>query len=234
MNIKRFEDEIGYKFKNRKYLERALTHSSYNREKNTKHQDNERLEFLGDAFFDAIVTAELFHRMEKDAEGKLTKTRALIVCENSLARAARNFDLGSYMYIGRGEEMAGGRNRASILADAMEAVIGALYLDGGYEITRNFVLRTFSDIVDEAVAGKLVSDYKSEIQEKLQKNGKNISITYTTDREEGPAHNKTFFVHLSYDGKILGEGSGKSKKEAEQNAARTALCKLNRSETDVF
>ena len=172
--------------------------------------------------------------MEKDAEGKLTKTRALIVCENSLARAARNFDLGSYMYIGRGEEMAGGRNRASILADAMEAVIGALYLDGGYEITRNFVLRTFSDIVDEAVAGKLFSDYKSEIQEKLQKNGKNISITYTTDREEGPAHNKTFFVHLSYDGKILGEGSGKSKKEAEQNAARTALCKLNRSETDVF
>lgn len=234
MNIKRFENEIGYKFKNRKYLERALTHSSYNREKNTKHQDNERLEFLGDAFFDAIVSAELFRRMEKEAEGKLTKTRALIVCENSLARAARNFDLGSYMYIGRGEEMAGGRNRSSILADAMEAVIGALYLDGGYEITRNFVLRTFNDIVDEAVAGKLFSDYKSEIQEKLQKSGKNISITYTTDREEGPAHNKTFFVHLSYDGRILGEGVGKSKKEAEQNAARAALCLLNRSETDVF
>ncbi len=234
MNIKRFENEIGYKFKNRKYLERALTHSSYNREKNTKHQDNERLEFLGDAFFDAIVSAELFQRMEKEAEGKLTKTRALIVCENSLARAARNFDLGSYMYIGSGEDMAGGRNRSSILADAMEAVIGALYLDGGYEITRNFVLRTFNDIVDEAVAGKLFSDYKSEIQEKLQKSGKNISITYTTDREEGPAHNKTFFVHLSYDGRILGEGVGKSKKEAEQNAARAALCLLNRSETDVF
>ena len=234
MNISKFESEIGHKFNNKMYLERALTHSSYNREKNTKHQDNERLEFLGDAFFDAIVSAELFHRIDGGTEGKLTKTRALIVCEDSLARAARKFELGKYIFIGRGEEMAGGRDRDSILADALEAVIGAMYLDAGYEVTKRFVLKTFDDIIKEAVSGKLFSDYKSEIQEKLQKSGKNISIVYKTDREEGPAHDKTFFVHLSYDGNILGEGSGKSKKEAEQNAAKEALARLNRSETDVF
>lgn len=234
MSISKFETEMGHEFSNKMLLERALTHSSYNREKNTKHQDNERLEFLGDAFFDAIVSDRIFHEMDKGTEGKLTKTRALIVCEDSLARAARKLNLGKYILIGRGEEMAGGRERASILADALEAVIGALYLDAGYEATRNFVLEAFDEIIKEAVSGKLFSDYKSEIQEKLQKDGKNISIVYKTDREEGPAHDKTFFVHLSYDGKVLGEGSGKSKKEAEQNAAKAALVRLNRSETDVF
>lgn len=234
MNISRLESKIGYKFKNSVYLERALTHSSYNREKNTKHQDNERLEFLGDAFFDAIVSAELFREMEKETEGKLTKTRSLVVCESSLANAARKLHVGEYMLIGRGEEMAGGRERESILADAMEAVIGAIYLDGGYEAAHKFVTAIFADTIKKAVSGQLFSDYKSEIQEKLQKNGKNISIIYTTDREEGPAHDKTFFVHLSYNGEILGEGNGKSKKEAEQNAAKEALSRLKRSKTDVF
>ncbi len=234
MNISRLESKIGYKFNNSIYLERALTHSSYNREKNTKHQDNERLEFLGDAFFDAIISAELFRLMEKETEGRLTKTRSLVVCENSLANAARKIQLGEYIMIGRGEEMAGGRERESILADAMEAVIGAIYLDGGYEKTRSFVISVFADTIKKAVSGELFSDYKSEIQEKLQKNGKNLSIVYTTDREEGPAHDKTFFVHLSYDGKILGEGNGKSKKEAEQNAAKEALSRLKRSKKDVF
>lgn len=234
MKMKDFESAIGYEFKNKTYLERALTHSSYNKEKNTKHQDNERMEFLGDAFFDAIISAELFNVMSTVTEGKLTKTRALIVCENSLAKAARKFNLGQYIYIGKGEEMAGGRDKDSILADAMEAVIGALYLDGGYEITKTFVLTAFSDTIREAAEGKLFSDYKSEVQETLQKNGGNLSIVYETDKEEGPAHDKTFFVHLSCNGTVLGEGCGKSKKEAEQKAAKAALTHIKRREKDVF
>ena len=232
--MNKFEQLIGYKFNNLNLLERALTHSSYNKEKNTKHQDNERLEFLGDAFFDAIVSAELFKMMKGVTEGKLTKTRALVVCENSLAKSARKLGLGQYIYIGHGEEVGGGRDKDSILADAMEAVIGAIYLDGGFEPTEKFVLRYFSETIKDAAEGKLFSDYKSEVQEFIQKNGRNLAITYNTVREEGPAHDKTFFVNLTYDGKILGEGSGKSKKEAEQQAAKTALARLKRREIDVF
>lgn len=223
MNMKDFEKKIGYRFKNSTYLERALTHSSYNKEKNTKHMDNERLEFLGDAFFDAIIGVELYHKMGQVTEGKLTKTRALVVCEQSLARVGRRLGVGQFINMGHGEESAGGREKDSILADAMEAIIGALYLDGGYEAAQKFVVETFADIIDEAVSGKLFSDYKSEVQELLQKKGKNVNITYEIDREEGPAHDKTFFVHLECNGQNLGCGSGKSKKEAEQNAAREAL-----------
>ncbi len=222
MNTKEFENKIGYQFQNVNYLERALTHSSYNKEK-TKHMDNERLEFLGDAFFDAIIGVEVFHKLPQVSEGKLTKTRALIVCEQSLARVGRSLGIGKHINMGHGEESAGGRQKDSILADAMEAIIGALYLDGGYEAAQKFVVKAFSEIIDEAVSGKLFSDYKSEVQEILQKKGKNISITYLIDKEEGPAHDKRFYVHLECNGQILGKGSGKSKKEAEQNAARQAL-----------
>ena len=232
--MNKFEQLIGYKFNNEIYLERALTHSSYNKEKNTKHQDNERLEFLGDAYFDAIVSAELFKMMKGVTEGKLTKTRALVVCESSLAKAARKLGLGKYIYIGHGEEVAGGRDKDSILADAMEAVIGAIFIDGGYEPTEKFVLKSFAETIKDAAEGKLFSDYKSEVQEFIQKNGRNLAITYNTVKEEGPAHDKTFFVNLSYDGNVLGEGSGKSKKEAEQQAAKTALARLKRREIDVF
>ena len=126
MKIREFEQKIGYQFQNRDYLETALTHSSFNREKNTKHQDNERLEFLGDAFFDAVISVELFARMQHVTEGKLTKTRALIVCESTLAKIARGYDLGSYLKLGHGEDTGGGRHKDSILADSMEAVIGAM------------------------------------------------------------------------------------------------------------
>lgn len=223
MNSKEFEKVIGYTFRNMEYLERALTHSSYNKEKKTHHVDNERLEFLGDAFFDAIVSVELFQRMGPVTEGKLTKTRAQVVCERSLAEIAHRLNLGKYINMGHGEESAGGRQKDSILADAMEAIIGALFLDGGYEAAQQFVVNAFNETIDKAVEGKLFSDYKSEIQEILQAKGKNANIIYIIDREEGPAHDKTFFVHLEYNGQILGSGSGKSKKEAEQNAARAAL-----------
>ena len=230
MNNRQFEKIIKYKFINEEYLERALTHSSYNREKNTKHMDNERLEFLGDAFLDAIVSVELYHRMEKVTEGRLTKTRALIVCENALAEAARTISLGSFINMGHGEESAGGRSKDSILADAMEAVIGALFLDGGYDAAKKFVLDVFSDTIDRAIQGKIFLDYKSEVQEVLQSRGIPVNIIYVTDREEGPAHDKTFFVHMEYNGKSYGRGSGKSKKEAEQSAARETLAALKRGE----
>jgi len=231
IDFSEFEEKINYKFKNRYFIERALTHSSYNKEKKTKHQDNERLEFLGDAFLDAIIGEELFRRLPEGSEGKLTKTRALVVCEKSLADVANSYNLGNYMYMGHGEEATGGRHKNSILADGMEAVIGAIYLDSGYEETKHFVLRSFEKILKDAEDGRLFSDFKSEIQEFMQKIDKNAVVYYETDKEEGPAHDKTFFVHVSCYGKILGRGQGKSKKEAEQKAAKAAIASLKRRET---
>ena len=230
MNNRQFEKIIGYNFKNEEYLERALTHSSYNRDKNTKHMDNERPEFLGDAFLDAIVSVELFHRMENVTEGRLTKTRALIVCENALAEAARKIDLGSFINMGHGEDSAGGRSKDSILADGMEAVIGALFLDGGYDTAKEFVLNFLGDTIDQAIEGKIFLDYKSEVQEILQGRGIPVNISYVIDREEGPAHDKTFFVHMECNGQSFGSGFGKSKKEAEQSAAKETLATLKRGE----
>lgn len=224
MNNGEFEKKIGYKFKDKALLEKALTHSSYCRENGVAARDsNERLEFLGDAFFDAVIGVALYKRLEKSNEGRLTKTRAAIVCEKSLAEVGSRLTIGSFINMGKGEEMSGGRNRESIIADAMEAVIGAIYLDGGYEEVYKFVSEQFADTVENALAGKLFKDYKSQIQEELQKRGKIITITYHLDKTEGPDHDKVFYVHLECNGETLGKGSGKSKKEAEQNAAKTAL-----------
>ncbi len=227
-NIEELEKRIQYRFEDRSYLERALTHSSYNREKNTKHKDNERLEFLGDAFLDAIVGAELFVRMNSVTEGTLTKTRALIVCEKALAEVAREFNLGKYILMGHGEAGTGGRNKDSILADALEAVIGAIYMDGGYDAAQKFTVSAFKKMIEGAMAGRIFSDYKSEIQEVLQSGGKTVNINYVLDREEGPAHDKTFYLHMECDGKNYGSGKGKTKKEAEQNAAKASLEILER------
>ena len=222
-NIEELEAKIGYSFKDKTLIERALTHSSFNRERNTRHRDNERLEFLGDAFLDAIVGAELFVRMSDVTEGVLTKTRALIVCEKALAVVAREFELGNYMLMGHGEASTGGRNKDSILADAFEALIGAIYLDGGYQEAQKFTVKAFEKTIEGAISGKIFSDYKSELQEHLQSGGKSVNISYIIDREEGPAHDKTFYLHLECDGKKYGKGCGKTKKEAEQNAARASL-----------
>ena len=227
-NIEELEKRIKYRFQDRVYLERALTHSSYNREKNTKHKDNERLEFLGDAFLDAIVGAELFVRMNSVTEGTLTKTRALIVCEKALAEVAREFNLGKYILMGHGEAGTGGRNKDSILADALEAVIGAIYMDGGFDAAQKFTVSAFEKMIEGAMAGRIFSDYKSEIQEVLQSGGKTVNINYVLDREEGPAHDKTFYLHMECDGKKYGSGKGKTKKEAEQNAAKASLEILER------
>lgn len=232
--LEELENKIQYQFQNIEYMERALTHSSYNKEQKTKHKDNERLEFLGDAFLDAIVGAELFRKMDHVTEGTLTKTRAQIVCEKALAEIARSLNLGRYLLMGHGEASTGGRNKESILADALEAIIGAIYLDGGYEAAREFTVRIFQNTIDEAINGKIFSDYKSELQEVLQSGGNRVNIHYVTDSEEGPPHRKTFYVHMEYDGKILGKGIGKTKKEAEQNAAKESLRILERRKTDVL
>ncbi len=222
-NIGDLEAKIGYSFTDKTLIERALTHSSFNRERNTRHRDNERLEFLGDAFLDAIVGAELYTRMSGVTEGVLTKTRALVVCEKALAVVAREFEIGNYMLMGHGEASTGGRNKDSILADALEALIGAIYLDGGYQEAQKFTVKAFEKTIEGAISGKIFSDYKSELQEHLQSGGKSVNISYVVDREEGPAHDKTFYLHLECDGKKYGKGCGKTKKEAEQNAARASL-----------
>lgn len=224
MNNRKFEEKIKYTFKNKELLETALTHSSYNREHaDRKISNNERLEFIGDAFFDAVIGVELYKRLSKDDEGRLTKTRALIVCEKSLAKVGLSLDIGSYINMGHGEELSGGRRRESLIADAMEAVIGAIFLDGGYDETERFITREFSETVDAALAGKLFADYKTTVQELLQKGGHQVKLSYIIDKEEGPDHDKTFYVHMVCNGIELGKGVGKSKKEAEQNAAKDTL-----------
>lgn len=220
---KSLEETLGYNFEKRELLEQALTHSSYTRENNLpRAKCNERVEFLGDAFFDAIVGEELYIRLPDKKEGYLTKYRALIVCESSLAEAARAIQLGQYLKLGKGEEGTGGRDRESVIANAMEAMIGAVYLDGGYDAAKEFVMKYFEKRINDAVDGKLHNDYKSEFQEKAQRHG-SVHIQYALVDEEGPDHDKTFYVKLLVNNQVQGEGSGKSKKEAEQNAAKDAI-----------
>jgi ribonuclease-3 len=222
--ISEVEKIINYQFKDKELLKNALTHSSYSNEETdkTSSKNNERLEFLGDAIFDAIISEYLYKLMTDVEEGRLSKLRSKVVCESSLAKCGKHLGINKYLRLGRGEENNGGRERNSIIADAMEALIGAIFLDGGMEDARKFVLNTFEHTVELALAGKLNTDFKSEIQERLQAQG--ISeITYRLDKQKGPDHNKTFYVSLWANGNMLGIGEGQTKKEAEQNAAKAAL-----------
>ena len=159
--MQELEKKLNYTFRDPSLLSEALSHSSYANEKRLKGGYNERIEFLGDAVLELVTSEFLYNNYPKMPEGEMTKTRASIVCEPTLALCAAEFSLGKYLYLGHGEEMSGGRERASIVSDAMEALIGALYLDAGYEVTRGFVVNSFKDIIEEAVDGKLFSDYKS-------------------------------------------------------------------------
>ena len=224
MNKREFEAKIGYNFNNRRLLETALTHSSYAREHDMgNYRSNERMEFLGDAFFDAISGLALFEKMPHAREGVLSKTRSLVVCEDSLAKVGEKIEIGKFIDLGVGEEKSGGRTKKSIIADATEALIGAIFLDGGYEAASDFVLREFGETLRDAAEGKLVSDYKTTLQEILQQDGKMHKIVYRIDKTEGPDHDKIFFVTLVLEGKEMGNGKGKTKKEAEQNAARMTI-----------
>ncbi len=230
-NIQEFEAKINYQFQDESLLLQALTHSSYYTGKTDKAlHNNERLEFLGDAFFDAIISEELYTRMPQVEEGTLTKLRAMVVCERTLALKGNALGIGKYMRMGKGEEKSGGRRRDSIVADAVEAVIGALFLDGGYECAKRFVLCLFGQAIDEALSGQLYPDYKSEIQERVQSSSHKL-IEYRITGEKGPDHEKVFYVDLLLGDEVIGQGSGRSKKEAEKNAAKAAL---ERSDKFVF
>lgn len=219
--IDKFESIIDYKFENREYILEALTHSSYSNE-NKDYDFNERLEFLGDSVLSIVVSEYLFKKETNLPEGELTKLRANIVCEESLSDAANEINLGEHMLLGKGEEATGGRQRISILADAFEAVIAAIYLDGGLESARKFVLNYMKNIICDSRKGRIFRDYKTHLQEVLQGKGES-NIWYKLMEEKGPDHNKRFVMQVGINEKVLGVGEGKSKKEAEQLAAKVAL-----------
>ncbi len=222
-DISELEKLIGYEFKDKKLLKQALTHSSYaNEQKINRSGDYERLEFLGDAVLEVVSSEFLFHKYPDLPEGKLTKLRASMVCEPSLAICARDLDLGSYILLGKGEESTGGRNRESITSDVMEAIIGAIFLDGGMEKAKAHIERfVLSDLEDKA----LFYDSKSTLQEVLQGELRK-DFEYILNAERGPEHDKEFDVSVIVDGKVLGNGKGRTKKAAEQQAAYQALLKL--------
>lgn len=218
--LETFERTIGYRFKDRKLLTQALTHSSYANEKKLgKLGCNERLEFLGDAVLELISSDFLYKKYPGIPEGELTKKRASMVCEPSLAFCAREFGLPSYLYLGKGEDMTGGRNRDSIVSDATEALLGAIYLDGGYESANAFVQRF---ILNDIEHKQLFYDSKTILQEMVQEFSAN-PVEYILIKEEGPDHNKNFQVEVRVDGEKKGCGSGHTKKAAEQAAAYQAI-----------
>lgn len=219
MNLSEFENKIGYTFKNIRFLETALTHSSYANEKQTLRDCNERLEFLGDSVLGVITAEYFYHNVKHLPEGEMTKKRAACVCEKSLYGFAKEIELGKYIFLGRGEENTGGRNRPSILADAFEAVIAAIYLDGGLDEVRKFVL----DFIKKAATQQInIRDYKTELQEIIQKNP-DEHLTYVLVGESGPDHDKRFEVEVNLNSNVIGCGKGRSKKLAEQQAAKQAL-----------
>lgn len=222
------ELNLSYRFRKEQLLRNALTHSSYSNENRMEYRvNNERLEFLGDAIFDAVISDALYHQARIREEGELTKIRAAIVCESSLVEQALRLGIGEHLILGKGEEGTGGRQRSSILADAMEALMGAVYLDGGFEQARNFILELFQDTIQKAAEGLLHSDYKTEVQEFLQSRGES-EIQYFIEKEEGPDHDKLFYTILQAGGVEIGRGAGRSKKESEQKAAQDALVQLKR------
>ena len=218
------EKAIGYRFQNISLLQNALSHSSYANERyHDSLMSNERLEFLGDSILGMTVADYLYRNFPNRPEGELTRMRADMVCEKTLAAVADRIGLGQHLLLGHGEEQGGGRSRASILADAVESIIAASYLDGGFEAAANFI-RTFI-LCDVPVKQLHNVDYKTTLQELVQQK-KNQVLTYTLTGESGPDHDKEFRVQVSLNGKVVGEGTGRSKKRAEQDAARVAIEKL--------
>lgn len=219
--IKDLENAIGYQFKNITLLQNALTHSSYANEYwHDSLKSNERLEFLGDSILGMVVAEHLYRTFPDRLEGDLTRMRADMVCEKSLARIAETLQLGSYLLLGNGEEQSGGRNRSSILADAVESVLAACFLDGGMPAAESFI-RKF--VLCNVPASKMQNrDYKTALQELVQQK-KNQQLTYRLIGESGPDHNKEFAVEVSLNGEVVGKGIGSSKKRAEQDAARVAI-----------
>lgn len=224
--LREFEKIIGVHFDRLELLNVALTHSSYANQQNLKYNDhNERLEFLGDSVLSMAVSDYLYKKYRTKHEGKLTRIRAGVVCESSLVEISRKLNVSKYIRIGKGEELSGGREKDSLLADACEGIIASIYLDRGFEAAKDFIIGHLEEKIGAIVADHNYNDYKSKLQEYVQKNLM-AAIKYNVKEESGPAHDKTFEIEIYLDNTCYGMGIGKSKKEAEQNAAREALKKL--------
>lgn len=219
--MKNLQSNLGYSFKNDTLLKNALTHSSYANEVRGGVRSNERLEFLGDSVLSVIVSSYLFERFSDIPEGELTKLRASLVCEKSLCNFSRELNIGEFLQLGKGEEKGGGRERDSILADAFEAVLAAIYLDGGMEAARRLVMRFIIPEL-EHTEDDVFKDYKTALQEIIQRNPEE-NVSYYLIGESGPDHAKQFEVEVRLNSNVIGRGKGKSKKRAEQMAAKQAL-----------
>ncbi len=223
--MKTLEEKLGYTFQDPSLLENALTHSSRANESRGAQASNERLEFLGDSILGMVVADHLYRNHPDLPEGDLTRTRAALVCEESLVQVAQGLDLGNYLRLGKGEETGGGRNRPSIQADAVEAVLAAIYLDGGIGSVRKVIQ---AQILSRELASLAKPrDYKTALQELVQRESGQV-LQYRLTGEEGPDHDKRFFIQVTLNGQPLGAGSGRSKKEAEQMAAQAAIAALEK------
>ena len=222
-DLKHLEKKIDYEFRDKSLIKQAFIHSSYANEiKLEKYESNERLEFLGDAVLELVSSEFLFKNSPKGSEGELTKTRASMVCEPALAHCAKKLDLGSYLYLGKGEENTGGRDRDSIISDSLEALIGAIFLDGGFTSSKEFIEK---HVLNDLESKKLFLDSKTILQELAQ--GKSEQkISYRLVKEEGPDHDKSFSVEVRIGKEVYGTGTGKTKKSAEQEAAFNAIKRL--------
>jgi len=224
--LAKLQEVIGFTFGDDSLLREALVHRSYlNENPSFPSPDNQRLEFLGDALLDFVAGDYLYRRHPKMHEGELTNLRAALVKEETLARFAQTLDLGRYLYLGRGEEESGGRERPSLLADAFEALVGALYLDKGLKAAKRFILRFLEPETERIVAQGEVRDYKSLFQEEAQRRFQATPLYRTID-ERGPDHNKFFTAEVTIEEKVYGRGEGRTKQAAEQEAARQALEKM--------
>lgn len=221
MDFTEFEKKIGYTFKNKELLHEALSHSSYANEIKNGRRSNERLEFLGDSVLSIVVSKHLFTHFKHLPEGELTKIRASLVCEKALFEFSKKIDLGKHIILGKGEENSGGRTRPSIISDAFEAVIAAIYLDGGMEAAEKYVL-TFIPKNLSANSSKALHDYKTALQEIIQRNPEE-RVEYVLADQTGPDHDRVFRVQVKLNSNVIGEGEGHSKKQAEQAAAKEAL-----------
>ncbi|HKL12098.1 MAG TPA: ribonuclease III [Halanaerobiales bacterium] len=225
--LKELESKLDIKFSNKKLLLRALTHKSFaNENSELQIKDNERLEFLGDSVLSLSISTYIFNKYDNYKEGKLAKIRSVIVSAPVLAEKALDLNLGRYLLLGKGEELSGGRSRDSILADTMEAILGAIYLDKGFDFSFEFIINNFKSFIFEVDNGNYIQDYKTMLQEVIQKNS-NDRPEYEVVKEKGPDHNKEFYVVVNFEDTELGFGKGKSKKEAEQEAAKHALKQLD-------
>ena len=220
MKLEKLEQEIGYTFKNKELIETALTHTSYAYEHNK--ESNEKLEYLGDSILEFISSKYLFNTYKNLREGEMTKVRAAVVCEDSLYKIAIKHNFSDFLYLGKSEILNNGRYSKAILADSVEAVIAAMYLDSDINQVEKFIIENLKDPIEIATKNVGNKDYKTVLQEKLQTHG-NVNIKYTIIKEEGPDHDKTFESKVEVNGKQIGLGTGKSKKASEMMAAKKAL-----------